>query len=285
MSQKVHIVIEDGRLEILVNDGDPVVVQAAPQEPSETSGPDSEKPAGTSPPEPFLVRVEHPLAPTYQPETPVDDRVKKAVDLGVAIAEHVATNGGVPVDDTQHLPPHVNGGGNISSRPMPADKVISPAPTKRYCDICGDDISNLHFKRKLCLKPECKKAKVKAANEKSRRARGATVGGGSKPSQPVSLGKQFERNDAKPRLADTAPPAQTYLRSKCCEAKTEADENLLSGHRCLACMNECVTYEYTPPFQDLWDCAACREAGRFCRLHAAMDAEGRKPIMGRPPET
>lgn len=46
----------------------------------------------------------HPRGRPPKPaELPRD--IKAAVDLGVAIAEHVATNGGVPIDDTQHPTP------------------------------------------------------------------------------------------------------------------------------------------------------------------------------------
>lgn len=272
MSQRVHIVIEDGRVEILVNDGEQVVVQSSPP-PSQ----ESDKPSGPVSADP----------PVISPEA------KAAAAKGLEIAEFVAN---APVDDTQRTPdldlvrtehplaptysPRINGGGNIASRPMPASTVLVRPTIPRRCEVCNDDISHLHFKSKICKKPECKKAKVKAQNEKSRLKAGRFVGVGTGRAarSKQSMGKQFEQNTAVPRLADEAPPAKSYTRSRCCEAKVEYDTDTL-GHRCLACMNECEVYEYIPPFVNVWDCGACLEAGRLCRLHASMEAEGKKPLM------
>lgn len=302
MSQRVHIVIEEGRIEILVNDGEAVVINSKPTPTDDTSkNPPEEQildtpvepvldqsttietPAASvvdytrasSPPPPpkleepngldslphpetsplGLERVEHPLAPTYQPKTPI-------------------------TEVSNPLPTSKPSGGYVQNG---SDK------PNRTCANCGADISYMDKRALYCRKPECVKEKRRAYNKKYRASIGQAVGvgrGHGVARQKTKDGKprdQLQPNDAVPRLADEAPPAQTYLRSKCCEAKTEADSNLLSGHRCLACMNECVTYEYTPPFQDLWDCAACREAGRFCRLHASLNKDGAKPIIGRPP--
>lgn len=307
MSQRIHIVIEDGRVEILVNDGEAVVINSKPTptddvsknppkeqvldtpvEPVLDQSTTIETPVSsvvhyhreTSPPPPPKLKEPDGLDYLRHPQTsPPDDRVKKAVDLGIAIAEHVAN---APVDDTQ--------------RPPFARDIDVPNKPERTCTNCGGDISYMDKRALYCRNPECVKEKRRAYNSKYRASLGQAVGvgrGHGVARQKTKAGnprEQLQPNDAIPRLADEAPPAQTYIRSKCCEAKTElveadpAEPDNRPFRRCLACMNECETYEYTPPFQDLWDCAACREAGRFCRLHAALNKDGSKPIMGRPPQ-
>lgn len=55
-----------------------------------------------------------------------DKTVEKAVELGVAIAQHVATNGGVPVDDTQHPAP----GNDIVRHAIPEPRASLNTPDK-----------------------------------------------------------------------------------------------------------------------------------------------------------
>lgn len=68
-----------------------------------------------SPPIKPAVLMEPEISVPIAPEA-TDRTVEKAVDLGIAIAEHVVNNGGVPIDDTQHPAP-----GNNIVRPTISD--------------------------------------------------------------------------------------------------------------------------------------------------------------------
>lgn len=196
----------------------------------------------------------------------------------------------VQVDDQQPISvktsPPAKQGPKVPDGPVytpPAE--ISP-PDNRTCEECGGPMNGRPPIAKICGKPECKKARVKKQNEAARRKAGQNVGvGRGRGRRPIVAGHdQYGHEPEKHQpLHEDAPPAKTYTRSKCCEAKVEVaggeDEPYEGGTRhyvCLACMNACDTYEYTPPFEDPWNCGACRTNGRLCRMHASMEADGKK---------
>lgn len=173
-------------------------------------------------------------------------------------------------------------------RPAVIPKETAPATPVRNCMFCGDDISDRHPAAVKCGKDECKKAYIKYANDKATKSRGGVPGG--KRGRPVRT--NLDKSPASfsyekiPGLAENAPPAETFTRSKCCDAKAEVlggeDEGNDGGTRhyvCLACMRACDTYEYTPPFTDDWNCGACRSIGRLCRLHHSMEVDGKRPLI------
>ncbi len=157
------------------------------------------------------------------------------------------------------------------------DVHMNPPADDRKCEICEGPLPPGSHKLVKVCSDECRKKKQRAYAARHYQKKNGKAA-------PAPQGKQFETTDTTPRLADDAPPAKTSTRSKCCEAKVEVaggeDEPNEGGTRhyvCLACMNACDTYEYTPPFDDPWDCGACREISRLCRLHHSLEQSGHTP--------
>ena len=95
MSQRVHIVIEDGRVEILINDGESVVVSSSPE-------------TTPAPVESTAVDQDDDTNVTIPPQT--SPQAKEAAERGLEIAEFVAN---APVDDTQHVDGFVQDTGGL----------------------------------------------------------------------------------------------------------------------------------------------------------------------------
>lgn len=218
---KTTIVIEDGRVSIQVDDGEPVLVQSAI----------SEKPVSDTPQLTSTI-ADTPPAPAKKP---------------------------------------------INAGPPPEKPTINATAT---CLNCGDAI---RAGSKYCKKPECKKAQTKANNDRYRLAKGLNVGGGRGRKKHNAAGQfEMEAKDDTPPLWKDAPPAEPVYRSNCCDAvvevsggEDEPDEGGTRFYVCRGCGQTCDVHEL--PFEDPWDCGACRANGRLCRLHHVMDAEGKTP--------
>lgn len=264
---KTTIVIEGGRVTIQIDEADPVLVQS------------------TMPAKPVTGLVEHTSPPTPQgSDTPSGLVPEKPAEISPPTGRVIKMT--PKPSKPEHKKPESSTDLSNTLPTEPAAKDIDvPTKPKRFCVNCGDDVSHMHVLTKYCKKPECKKAQSKAGNDAYRIKKGHTPGAPRKPREQKNQdvwGNDHENTVAP--LSKDAPPAKTTTRSKCCEGKVEyyrdadTDQRLA---RCLACMNDCQTYEYTPPFEDTWNCGACRTVGRLCRMHFKLEEDGKKPPQYR----
>ena len=208
-----------------------------------------------------------------------DGRVTVQVDDEQAVVVKPVDKGGVQIEPplAKSKPEHkIAQSSTDLSNPLPTDD--------RKCEECGGPMTGRPPIAKICARPECKKSRAKKQNEEMRRRRGQNVGVGrgrgrraQKPADDWGHG-----NDETPMLTQTAPAQDPEYLSKCHDAKVrvgggedEPDEGGTRYYVCLACENACDVYP--KPFDDPWNCGACRGHGRLCGLHFNIERDGKLP--------
>lgn len=165
--------------------------------------------------------------------------------------------------------------GKAAEKPKDTDtkKVV-----ERQCVVCGDDISTLDKRRKLCLKPECQKEwNRRYAREWGRKHYTATKSPQQKKSTPAT-----RQEPAPLPVTPQFMPGHEKTPEEI-EAWRPKPLNLPESMPSLVSKASGPTSDFTDP----WNCEACRRREHLCPLHQSMSDDGSVPparSKGRPPQ-
>lgn len=308
---KTVIIIEDGRVEVQIDDGKPVVVDErraaelayAASVLGKTAEPKLPAPAYVSP----TIQEPNPVS-----ETPVTDTPAAPNAPPSPTTETVSTRTlqkreciicGADISRTHRLKKLCGQRECMLEQQRRSVRKSyhklrgHTALEKRSCATCGDDISDLDSRRKVCNKPECKLAiKRRAARDYLARQRKTSPAQVDVPDKPVHWCKHcqaYTTHDSdhhpkpEPAHIDRLGVTPKFLPGH--EKTPEEIESLRPkdvGFKPIVPTDRDIARLAPPPvfgqkktsdFEDPWNCQACRDYEQICQLHKAMEADGKKP--------
>lgn len=151
---------------------------------------------------------------------------------------------------------------------------VSPAPKKsktvaatRSCIVCGEDISSLDKRRKLCVKPECQKEwSRRYAQEWNQKN---YVPAKKKPEDALVVSQEAAPTPVAPQFMpghEKTPEEIEQWRPKTFNVPTDSE---MPKHT----PSERVASDFADP----WNCQMCRDLSKVCDFHQRMEDSGSRP--------
>jgi len=154
----------------------------------------------------------------------------------------------------------------------------------RDCVQCGDDISKLDKRRKLCLKPECQKEYNRQYAKKWNEAHYVPKTSVKAKNGPVVVTKPKARQETSPTPVTPQFMPGHEKSPEEIEAWRPKSSNLPESMPAHGSLHKQQT---ASTFDDVWNCAACRSDEKLCNLHQRMTDDGSVPPVksaGQPPQ-
>lgn len=126
----------------------------------------------------------------------------------------------------------------------PQSATLPSKISEKICAACGDPFTTAAAQTKYCRQPDCEKQRVSDKKSKDNK---------SHLDEPVGARHEDKIANTHPVTPDSVTHYQTMPGG--------------TGRR----------------FTDPWDCQACRDYEQPCKLHKALEADGKRPPSGKPP--